>query len=102
MDTDLRGVTGQEVVAGLFGGKSADRWKYTESITSQHDDVVGVLVNNAGNLGTGNEVDGISTASVLGDADVVVIGDPRGRVVDDVLENRAEADGPEDIGLLLS
>lgn len=90
------------MVAGLLGAELADRWKDTESITSQHDDVVGVRVDDTRNPGTGNEVDGVSATSVLSDADVIVVGHTRRGVVDDILEDGSEADSPEDIGLLLS
>lgn len=46
--------------------------------------------------------DGVGTAGVLGEVDVVVVGQTIGGVVNDVLEDRAEADGVVDFGFLLN
>jgi hypothetical protein len=57
---------------------------------------------DAGDLGVGNEVDGIGATGVLGNARVLVVGLASRVVVGDVLEDGTEADGAEDLGLLLS
>jgi hypothetical protein len=97
----LRSVTGQEVVASLLGGQFADRREDTESVTSEHDDVLGLALDGARNASVGNKLDGVSTTGVLGDADIVVVGLARNDVIDDVLEDGTEADGIVDLGFLL-
>ena len=97
----LRSVTGQEVVASLLGGQFADRGEDTESVTSEHDDVLGLALNGARNAGVGNKVDGVGATGVLGDVDVVVVGIAGGDVVYDVLKDRTEADSVIDLGFLL-
>lgn len=100
-EVNLRGVTSQEVVAGLFRGELADGRKHTESITGQHDDVSGLLVNNARDLSVGNVFDRVSATSILSDADVIVIWNARHGVIDDVLEDATVANGVVDIRFLL-
>lgn len=98
----LRGITSKEVVAGLLGAKLANGRKNTEGVASQHNDVAGVPVDYARNLGARDELDGVSAASVLSDANIIVVRNTRSGVVDNILEDGAEADSPENIGLLLS
>jgi len=98
----FRGVTGQEVVAGLLWRQFADGWQDTESIAGQHDDIGGLAINHARNLSIGNVLDGICATSVFSDADIVVVGASGGWVVDDVLEDAAELDSVENIRLLFS
>jgi hypothetical protein len=50
---------------------------------------------------SGDELDRVGASGVLSDGDVVVVGLPIRRVVDDVLEDRSELDGVVDFGLLL-
>lgn len=97
----LRSVTSQEVVAGLLRGEAGDGREDTEGIASEHDDVTRLTVDDAGNLGVGNVFDGVGAASVLGDADVIVVRRTSSGVVDDILEDGTELDSVEDIGLLL-
>lgn len=89
------------MVASLLGAKLADRREDTKGITSQHNDVAWVGVNDTRDLGARDEVDGVSATSVFGDADIIVIWDAGSWVVNDVFKDRAVADGPEDIWLLL-
>lgn len=96
-----RSVTGQEVVAGLFRRELAHRRKNTESVAGQHDDVLRLRIDRTRNPGIGDVLDRVRASCVLGDADIVVVWYPGVRVVDDVLEDRTEADGVEDLGLLL-
>jgi hypothetical protein len=88
------------VVAGLFGSKLADGGQHTERITRQHDDVAGLAVDDARNLRVGDELDRVGATSVLGDANIVVVGRAIRRAVDDVLQNGTEPDSVEDFGLL--
>jgi hypothetical protein len=60
-----------------------------------------LAVSETGDFGVGNVIYGICTSSVFGDGDVIVIGRPIHRVVDNVLENGSEANGAVDLGLLL-
>lgn len=82
------------------------------------DDVSGLAGGHAGELGVGDELDGVGTTSVLGDTSVLVVGFS-GRVVvlctslvnergeewmrthGNVLEDGSELDGTVDFGLLL-
>ena len=89
------------MVAGLLRAKLANGRKYTESITGQHDDIAGMLVDNARNFSSRNIVDGVCATGVLSYANIVVVWDPGSWVVNDVLKDRTEADGSEDIGFLL-
>ena len=104
MQTDrnigLRCVTGQEVVASLLGGQFADRREDAESVTGEHDDVLGLALDGARNASVGNKVDGVSATGVLGDADIIVVGLARNDVVYDVLEDGTEADSVVDLWLL--
>ena len=97
----LRGITSQEVVASLLSSQLADRWENAESVASEHDDVLGLTLDNARNTGVGNELDGVRAPGVLGDANVVVVGFTRNDVIDDVLKDRTETDGVVDLRLLL-
>ena len=89
------------MVASLLGSQLADRWEDTESVTSEHDDVLGLALDDARNASVGDEFDGVRASGVLGDAHVVVVGVAVSDVVDDVLEDGAETDGIVDLGFLL-
>jgi len=60
-----------------------------------------VRLGNARDLGVGDEVDGVSTSSVLGQGGIIVVDETSIGVEDNVLENRAEADGVEDFWFFL-
>lgn len=96
-----RCITSQKVVASLLRREATDGRKNTECVTSQHNDVTWLTVDDARNLCVGNVLDGVSAASVLGDADIIVIGSPVARIVDDVLENATVLDSIENVGFLL-
>lgn len=97
----LGGVTGNKVVVGLGRSQLGDGRQDSESVATEHDDVVGLLVGDAGDLGVGDVFDRVGASSVFGDRDVVVVGDSVGRVVDDVLEDGTVLDGAVDLGLPL-
>jgi ACT domain-containing protein len=86
----------------LLGGELGDRRKYTTGIACEEDDVCGVVVGDAGNLGVLDVLDGIGTAGVLCEGGVFVVDNTADGVEDDVLEDGTEADSVENIGLLLS
>lgn len=96
----VRSVSGQEVVAGLLGRELAHRRKHTKGVASQHDDVAGLAVDRARYMRVRDELNRIRTARVLGDADIVIVGRTRSRVVDNILEDAAKADRVVDLGLL--
>jgi hypothetical protein len=98
----LGGVTGDEVVHGLLGAEFGDRRENTAGVACEEDDVGGVVAGNTGNLGVLDVLNGVGAASVLGEGGVIVVNDSGGGIEDDVLEDRAELDGVEDIRLLLS
>lgn len=97
----LRCVPREEVVAGLLRAEFADRRKDTESVASQHNDVVRMPVNNAWDLGPGNEIDGVCATSILGDANIIVVWNTREGIVNDVLENGTITNRRKNIGFLL-
>ena len=97
----LRGVTGQEMVTSLLRSQLTHRREHAERIASEHDDVLWLTLDGARNASVGNELDGVRATSILGDADIIVIGFTRSDVVDDVLEDGTETDGIVDLGLLL-
>jgi hypothetical protein len=80
------------------GRQPADRRQHAERVAGQEDDVLRVPAH-AGNLGVRDELDRVAAARVLGDRRVVVVDDARDRVVDHVLQHRAEADRVEDLRL---
>ena len=94
-------ITGKEVVASLLRRELANRRENTESIASEHDDVGRLLGDVARNPGVGDVLDRVRASGVLRDTDVVVVGYAVNRVVNHILEDRAEADGSVDLGLLL-
>ena len=94
---DAGGVTTDEVVHGLLGGEAADGGQDAEGITGEEDDVARVAAD-AGDLGVGDVLDGVSGAGVFGDGGAVVIDGASFFVVDDVFEHRAEADGIVNFG----
>lgn len=63
------------MIACLLGGELANGRQHTECIARQHNDVVGMPVNHAGNFSSRDVFDGVCTASVLGDADIIVVRD---------------------------
>lgn len=95
------GVAGDEVVHCLFGGQLGDWRKDTTGIARKEDNVLGVLVGDAGDLGVLNVLDGVGAAGVLGQGVVVVVNNTGDGVEDNVLEDGAEADGTKNIRLLL-
>jgi hypothetical protein len=89
------------VIAGLFGSEFADRRQYAESIASQHDDIGGLTIDDTRNLGIGNELDRVCTACIFGNTDIVVIRVTVKRCIDDVLKDRSESDGVENVRFFL-
>jgi hypothetical protein len=67
----LGGVAGDEVEHGLGAVELGDGRQDTAGIARQEDDVGGHVVRQAGNLGVGNELDGVGTSGVLGERGVV-------------------------------
>lgn len=97
----LGGVTGDEVVHDLLVGELGDGGDNTSSVTGEQDDVGGVRLGNAGQLGVGDELDGVRASGVLGEGSILVVDLSGKRVEDNVLKDGAELDGVENIGLLL-
>lgn len=97
----LGGVTRDEVEHGLLGGELGDGGQDTAGITGEENDVGGVVVADAGELGVLNVLDGVGATGVLGEGDIVVVDNTGDGVEDGVLEDGAELDGVENIGLLL-
>ena len=97
----LGGVTGDEVEHGLLGGELGDGREHTAGVAGEQDDVLGVAIRHAGDLGVLDVLDGVGAAGVLGQGRVVIVDQTADGVEDHVLQNGAEADGVENIGLLL-
>jgi len=87
---------------GLLGGELGDRGQHTAGVAGQQDDICGVVVADAGNLGVPDVLNGVGTAGVLSQGGVVVVDITADGVEDDVLQDGTELDGVENIGLLLS
>ena len=94
-------VARKEVVARLLGRELRDGREHAERVAGEHDDVLGLGRDMAGDLGVLDVLDRVRAARVLGNAGVVVVGDARDGVVHDVLEHGAEPDRVEDLRLLL-
>jgi hypothetical protein len=86
---------------GLLGVELGDGRQDTAGIAGEKNDVLGVTVRLAGNLGVLNVLNGVSTAGVLGKGVIIVVDNTSDRVEDDVLEDGTELDGVENVGLLL-
>jgi hypothetical protein len=97
----LGGVTGDEVVHGLGGGELGDGREDTTGVACEEDDVLGVAVGDARDLGVLDVLDGVCAAGVLGEGGVIVVDDTGFGVEDDVLKDGTELDGVVNIGLLL-
>lgn len=116
-------VARDEVEHGLRAVELGDRRQDAAGVAGQEDDVAGVVLGKTGDLGVADVLDGVratgigwsvaaqeingsrqqedSPSGVLGEGGVVVINLSGVLVEDDVLENGTEADGVEDIRLLL-
>lgn len=90
------------MVAGLFRSEAGYRRKDTKGITCEHDDVAGLAVDDAWDLGVGDVLNRIGATSVFCDADIVIIRETGCRVVDNVLEDGTELDSVVDIRFLFS
>ena len=98
----LGGVAGDEVVHGLLGVELGDRRQHTTGIACQKNNVLGMFRRDAGDLGVLDVLDGVGAAGILGQGIVIIVNESSFWVEDDVLENGAEADSVENVGLLLS
>jgi len=97
----LGGVARDEVEHGLCAVELGDWGQDATGIAGEEDDVLGVAIADAGDLGVVDVLNGVGAASVLSEGSVIVVDLAGDGVEDDVLEDRTEADGVENIGLLL-
>jgi hypothetical protein len=97
----LGSVARDEMVHSLLGAELGDGWQDTTCIAGEEDNVLGVLVGDARNLGVLNVLDGVCAASVLGQGVVVVVDQTGHGVENNVFEDGTETDGVENIRLLL-
>jgi hypothetical protein len=97
---NLRRISSEEMITCLLGCKLANRWEDSESVASQHNDIGWLAIDHARYFGIGNVLDRVSTTGVLGNANIIVVGDTRKRIVDNVLENAAIPDGIVDVWFL--
>ena len=96
----VRSVTRQEVVACLLWREPAYRWEDTERIACKHDNVAWLAVDHARYVRVRDKFNRIRAARVLRDANIVIVGRTRSRVVDDVLKDATKADRVVDLGFL--
>lgn len=96
----LGGVAGDEVEHGLGAIELGDGRQDTAGVAGQEDNVGGHVGRQARDLGVLDVLDGVSAASVLGEGRVIVVDGTRIGVEDDILQDRAVADGAKDIRLL--
>lgn len=97
----LGGVATNEVEHGLGAVELGDGREDTSCVASQQDDVRWVAGRRARNLGVADVLDGVGATGVFCQGGIVVVHGPSLRVENDVLQDRAEADRVENIGLLL-
>lgn len=88
------------MVACLLGREPTHGREYTKRVARKHNNVAGLAVDRARYMRVRDEFNRIRAARVLRDANVVIVGRPRSRVVDDVLEDAAKADRIVYLGLL--
>ncbi|KIJ52671.1 hypothetical protein M422DRAFT_776274 [Sphaerobolus stellatus SS14] len=89
----LRSVPNDEMIGRLLRRELRHERKDTIRIARQHDNVLRLRVHDAGNPRVRDELDRIRTARVFGDGDIVVVGDARRGVVQDVLEEASQGSG---------
>ena len=96
---DLGRVAADEVIHRVRRRQRTDRRQHAKRVAGEEDDV-GRMAGHAGDLGVADELNGIGAARVLRDAGV---GEVHGAVVleHDVFQHRAEAQGLEDVRLVL-
>jgi hypothetical protein len=97
-----RGVTSKDVVACLLWGKFAYRWEDTERIAGQHDDVTGLSFHHVWDLGIRNIFSRVGATRILRNGNIVIVWGTHCGVLHDVLQDGAEADGVENLRLLLA
>lgn len=89
------------MIAGLLRGEFGDRGKDTVRVASEHNNILRLGIDDAGNAGIRNEFDWVRAAGVFRDAHVVVVGYAGRGVVHDVFEDGAETNSVENFGFLL-
>lgn len=98
--SDVRSVTCQEVVACLLGREPAYRREDTKRVACEHDNVAGLAVDRARYMRVRDKFNRIRAARVLRNANIVIVGRSRSRVVDDVLKYATKADRVVNLGFL--
>ena len=86
---NLGGVPAQEVVEGLRGGQSRYRGEYPKGVTGKQQHM-GRMSTNAIGTRVGDEIQWIGPTRVLGLRLAIQVQDMRGRIVDDVFQDRPE------------
>ena len=95
-----RCIPSQEVVASLCGCKFTYRWKHAKGVTRQHNYVRRLAIDHARNFCIRNVLYRVGAASILSDADIIVIGNTRCRIIDDIFKDAAITDGVVDVWFL--
>ena len=80
------------MIAGLLRSELTNGREDTERIAGQHNNIRGLTVGQARNLGVGNVLNRVRTPCVFCDTDIIVVGNPGDRVVDNIFENATELD----------
>ena len=99
---NLRGIPSKEMIAGLLRRELTNRREHSEGIAGQHNDIRWLTVGHARNLGVGNVLNRVRTPGVFCNADIIVVGDPGERVVDNIFENTTKLDRVVDFWFFLS
>ena len=89
------------MITRLLRRQLGHRRQHTIRVTSQHDDILWLTVHGARYMCVRDILDRVSTTSILRDAHVVVIRLARLRIIHDVLQDRAKADGTVNLWFLL-
>ena len=89
------------MVTSLFRRQSAHGRKNTKRITSQHNDVGGLAIDNTRDMSVVDKLNRVGATSVFGDTDVIVVRNSGNRIVDNVLKDATKSDRVENIRLLL-
>jgi hypothetical protein len=75
------------VVACLLRGKFAYRWEDTERIACQHDDVTGLSLHHAWDLGIRNVFNRVGATGVLRNGNIVIVRGTHCGVLHDILQD---------------
>jgi hypothetical protein len=100
--TSSRSISSQEMITSLLRREFAHRRQNTIRVASEHNNISRLVIAHARNLRVRNELDRIRASRILRNRNIVIIRDSRARMINDVFEDRAESNGPVDLGFFFS